>query len=124
MFELPAERTADRVNLIRTWVPRVAMSLFFLSFGNQKFTERYWVQVFAKIGLGDWFRYFTGGLQIAGVAVRVEPAQLFGRKLPVDDRQETDFGAGVAAELQAASSKLNTASAARAHSTGRCSIAP
>ena len=62
MFELPAERTPDRIDLIRTWVPRVAMSLFFLSFGSQKFTDRYWTEVFATIGFGDWFRYLTGAL--------------------------------------------------------------
>jgi len=66
MFELPAERTPDRIDLICTWVPRIAMSLFFLSFGSQKFTDRYWVGVFATIGVGDWLRYLTGALQITG----------------------------------------------------------
>ena len=66
MFELPAERTPDRIDLIRTWVPRIAMSLFFLSFGSQKFTDRYWIEVFATIGAGDWLRYVTGSLQIGG----------------------------------------------------------
>jgi len=66
MFELPAERTPDRIDLIRTWVPRIAMSLFFLSFGSQKFTDRYWVEVFATIGVGDWLRYLTGSLQLGG----------------------------------------------------------
>jgi putative oxidoreductase len=73
MFELPAERTPDRIDLIRTWVPRVAMSLFFLSFGSQKFTDRYWTEVFATIGFGDWFRYFTGVLQVAGAALLLIP---------------------------------------------------
>lgn len=73
MFELPAERTPDRVDLIRTWVPRIAMSLFFLSFGGQKFTDRYWVEVFATIGYGDWLRYVTGALQIAGAALLLIP---------------------------------------------------
>ena len=66
MFELPAERTPDRIDLIRTWVPRIALSLFFLSFGSQKFSDRYWVEVFATIGVGDWLRYVTGSLQICG----------------------------------------------------------
>ena len=66
MFELPAERTPDRIDLIRTWVPRIAMSLFFLSFGSRKFTDRYWVEVFATIGVGDWLRYLTGSLQLGG----------------------------------------------------------
>ena len=66
MFELPAERTPDRIDLIRTWVPRLAMSLFFISFGSQKFTDRYWIEVFTTIGAGDWLRSLTGSLQIAG----------------------------------------------------------
>jgi len=73
MFELPAERTPDRVDLIRTWVPRIAMSLFFLSFGSQKFTDRHWIGVFATIGFGDWFRYLTGALQIAGALLLLIP---------------------------------------------------
>jgi putative oxidoreductase len=73
MFELPAERTPDRIDLIRTWVPLVAMSLFFLSAGSQKFTDRYWVEVFATIGFGDWFRYLTGSLQIAGALLLLIP---------------------------------------------------
>jgi uncharacterized membrane protein YphA (DoxX/SURF4 family) len=66
MFELPADRTPDRIDLIRTWVPRIAMSLFFLSFGSQKFTDRYWLEVFATIGVGDWLRYLAGVLQVGG----------------------------------------------------------
>jgi uncharacterized membrane protein YphA (DoxX/SURF4 family) len=65
MFELPVERTPDRIDLIRTWVPRVVMSLFFLTTGSQKFTGG-WVETFQTIGFGEWFRYFTGSLQIAG----------------------------------------------------------
>ena len=74
MFELPAERTPDRIDLIRTWVPRIAMSLFFLSFGSQKFTDAYWISVFAKIGLGDWLRYVTGMLQVCGALLLLIPS--------------------------------------------------
>lgn len=73
MFELPAERTPDRIDLIRTWVPRIAMSLFFLSFGSQKFTDAYWISVFAKIGFGDWLRYVTGALQVSGALLLLAP---------------------------------------------------
>ena len=73
MFELPAERTPDRIDLIRTWVPRIAMSLFFLSFGSQKFTDTYWFGVFATIGVGDWLRYVTGCLQVAGALLLLVP---------------------------------------------------
>jgi putative oxidoreductase len=74
MFELPAERTPDRVDLIRTWVPRIALSLFFISFGSQKFTDRYWIGVFATIGMGDWLRFVTGVLQIGGGLLLLIPA--------------------------------------------------
>ena len=73
LFELPAERTPDRIDLIRAWVPRIAMSLFFLSFGSQKFTDRYWVGVFATIGVGDWLRYLTGFLQVTGALLLLIP---------------------------------------------------
>jgi uncharacterized membrane protein YphA (DoxX/SURF4 family) len=74
MFESSVERTPDRLDLIRTWVPRVAMSLFFLSFGSQKFTDTMWVRIFQQIGFGDWFRYLTGTLQIAGALLLLIPA--------------------------------------------------
>jgi putative oxidoreductase len=79
MFESPVGRTPDSVDLIRTWVPRIAMSLFFLSFGSQKFTDAMWVRIFQQIGFGDWFRYVTGTLQIAGALLLLIPATaLFG----------------------------------------------
>ena len=65
MFELPAERTPDRVDLIRTWVPRIVMGMFFVSTGGQKITGG-WIDTFETIGFGDWLRYLTGALQIAG----------------------------------------------------------
>lgn len=73
MFELPVERTPDRIDLIRMWAPRVAMSLFFLSFGSQKFTDAMWVRIFQTIGFGDWFRYMTGTLQITGALLLLIP---------------------------------------------------
>ena len=73
MFELPAERTPDRIDLIRTWVPRVVMAMFFVSMGSQKFTDRYWMEVFATIGVGDWLRYVTGTLQVGGALLLLVP---------------------------------------------------
>ena len=73
MFELPVERTPDRIDLIRTWVPRVVMGMFFISMGSQKFTEPYWVGVFETIGMGDWLRYVTGGLQLGGALLLLAP---------------------------------------------------
>jgi uncharacterized membrane protein YphA (DoxX/SURF4 family) len=49
------------------WVLRISAGLLFLGAGLAKFdSNSYWVRLFADIGLGDWFRYFTGALQVAG----------------------------------------------------------
>jgi hypothetical protein len=77
MFELPAERTPDRLGLIARWVPRIAVSLAFLGLGPQKFTDRFWIQTFQEIGLGDWLRYLTGSMQIAGAVLLLIPRTAF-----------------------------------------------
>lgn len=49
----------------------IAVALFFAMVGMDKFTGGYWVHVFAMIGMGQWLRYFTGSLQIAGALLMV-----------------------------------------------------
>jgi putative oxidoreductase len=55
-----------RVWNLTIWVLQVVMALLFLFFGATKFTPRvaFWVELFAEIGIGQWFRYFTGGLEV------------------------------------------------------------
>ena len=49
------------------WVLRLAVCGVFVSVGATKFeSHSMWVAIFNRIGLGDWFRYLTGALQIAG----------------------------------------------------------
>ena len=73
MFELPAGRTPDRIGLIARWVPRIAVSVAFLGLGPQKFSDRMWIEIFLQIGLGDWLRYLTGSMQIAGAILLLIP---------------------------------------------------
>ena len=73
MFELPAERTPDRIGLIARWVPRIAVSVAFLNLGPQKFSDHGWIEIFQQIGLGDWLRYLTGTMQIAGATLLLIP---------------------------------------------------
>jgi putative oxidoreductase len=42
------------------------LAALFLLFGATKFSPRfvYWVELFARIGIGQWLRYFTGGLEV------------------------------------------------------------
>jgi putative oxidoreductase len=49
------------------WVLRLAAAGVFVSVGVSKLrSDPFWVQMFGKIGLGDWFRYLTGVLQVTG----------------------------------------------------------
>ena len=43
-------------------------SCFLLGVGLEKFSdaETHWVSLFHEIGLGDWFRYFTGVVEVSG----------------------------------------------------------
>jgi putative oxidoreductase len=38
----------------------------FLYSGASKFSARgiFWIELFARIGMGEWFRYFTGSLEV------------------------------------------------------------
>ncbi len=47
------------------WVFKIALAAAFIFFGLQKFTNSpQWINLFAVVGLGQWFRYFTGGLEV------------------------------------------------------------
>jgi putative oxidoreductase len=50
-------------------VPRVLVGVAFLFIGYTKFDSDPrggWVQIFEEIGLGQWFRIFTGVMQVGG----------------------------------------------------------
>jgi putative oxidoreductase len=55
-----------RVLNLTLWTLQGLFSLMFLYFGAGKFSshEGFWIELFAKIGVGQWFRYFTGGLEV------------------------------------------------------------
>ncbi len=49
------------------WVLRGGVAFFFIVTGAEKFRNGVgapWVGIFREIGLGDWFRYFTGIVEI------------------------------------------------------------
>lgn len=50
-------------------LPRVGLAVFFLLVGYSKFNsdpEGEWVQIFERIGVGQWLRYVTGVMQVGG----------------------------------------------------------
>ena len=61
--------TAERVPTFDTigWILRIAAAAVFVSVGISKLeSDPFWVTMFAQIGLGNWLRYLTGVLQVAG----------------------------------------------------------
>lgn len=53
---------------------RLLMALVFLVEGADKFSSsRLWIRVFNEIGWGQWFRYFTGVVEIVGALLLLVP---------------------------------------------------
>ena len=72
-LKLTVETERRRIDTITTWLPRIGMALFVLMIGSQKFTDPGWARIFAQIGAGQWFRYLSGVLQIAGAGLVLNP---------------------------------------------------
>jgi putative oxidoreductase len=64
----PRSRLAD-------WTIRAGVALVYILFGTDKFGSGagYWLRLFRDIGLGDWFRYFTGGVEVLGALLVLVP---------------------------------------------------
>lgn len=60
---------------IAAWIVQIVTALLFLAAGAAKLAgiERM-VQVFAEVGIGQWFRYVTGLLEVGGAVLLVIPA--------------------------------------------------
>jgi putative oxidoreductase len=72
--KLLVEERRDRIDVLTTWLPRIALAIVFLSVGTQKFAAHgMWVRVFTNIGFGDWFRYATGVMQVGGAVLLLIP---------------------------------------------------
>jgi putative oxidoreductase len=62
---VPAD--SGKVRLITMWILSVLVALAFLGAGGAKLAgAAAMVELFDKVGLGQWFRYFTGMLEVAG----------------------------------------------------------
>jgi uncharacterized membrane protein YphA (DoxX/SURF4 family) len=55
-------------NVLGDWILRGAIGLIFIGIGWAKFATGpdSWVKFFDELGWGQWFRYFTGVVEIAG----------------------------------------------------------
>ena len=62
---LPAASGKGR--LITLWILSSLVALTFLAAGGSKLAgTAVMIEMFDKVGLGQWFRYFTGLLEVAG----------------------------------------------------------
>lgn len=61
------DRTLSRGTAVLVWTLQIALAaLFVFSGGNKLAGNPMMVQMFDAIGIGQWFRYFTGTLEVAG----------------------------------------------------------
>jgi hypothetical protein len=65
---------------LRRWLPRLAVALLFFFVGKSKFgAQSTWIKTFEQIGFGQWLRYGTGTIQMAGaIAVLIPRTFLLG----------------------------------------------
>ncbi len=68
---MPLTTTQARI----LWGVRCMLALAIGAAGTAKFLGApMMVDVFTQIGIGQWFRYFTGGVELAGVVLLVVPS--------------------------------------------------
>jgi putative oxidoreductase len=73
---LPA--APSKVRLITLWTLSGLLALAFLGAGGTKLAGvPVMVEMFNKVGLGQWFRYFTGLLEVAGAIGLMIPRYAF-----------------------------------------------
>ena len=66
-MKLLLEERRTFMDVAGKWLLRIVAALLFISVGANKFeAHTMWVELFDKIGFGQWFRYFTGALQVLG----------------------------------------------------------
>lgn len=73
MFEQAASRDSRSVTV--DWLLRGGIAVAFAVFGAEKFTDsgHQWLKLFQQIGIGQWFRYFTGVVEVLGGALVLIP---------------------------------------------------
>jgi putative oxidoreductase len=72
MFE--QSNLPEPTNSLSDWAVRAGFALLFISAGAEKFgSNSGWTQLFQQIGVGQWFRYFTGVVEIVGAAFLLIP---------------------------------------------------
>src|SRR5258705_765985 len=79
--EIPLQR--GRASHIALWITQVALALMFVMAGGSKLAGvPAMVTLFGALGLGQWFRYVTGVIEVtSGILLLVPSAAIFGAML-------------------------------------------
>ena len=75
-LKLAIEEKRGVMDVFTLWMPRIALVLAFVFIGGTKFDNNprgEWFRIFGRIGWGQWFRYFTGAMQVAGALLLLTP---------------------------------------------------
>jgi putative oxidoreductase len=74
-YEVAVKVAWDRVVNLTLWVLQGILALVFLYSGASKFSSRgiFWIELFARIGMGQRFRYFTGSLEVVCAVLLLIP---------------------------------------------------
>ncbi len=74
MSALAGHPSAARLKTIGFWVLKLVLAALFLFAGGAKLAGLpAMVETFEHVGLGQWFRYFTGSLEVSGAALLLWP---------------------------------------------------
>ncbi len=74
MTTIAASSTLSRFKTVGFWVLKIALAALFVMAGGAKlYGVPAMVETFEKVGLGQWFRYFTGALELLGAALLLWP---------------------------------------------------
>ena len=88
MSAITGQLSAARLKTIGFWVLKLVLAALFLLAGGAKLAGLpAMVAVFEQVGLGQWFRYFTGVLEVGGALLLLWPATTGSRRSDPDDRQ-------------------------------------
>ena len=67
-------RPTKALNIVLWILQILAAATFFLAGGSKVGGVAPMVEMFDKIGLGQWFRYLTGGMEVTGAILLLIPA--------------------------------------------------
>jgi putative oxidoreductase len=64
-----------RVLNLTPWILQIFLAISFLFFGASKLNPHaaFWIALFGKVGIGEWFRYLTGSLEIVCAVLLLIP---------------------------------------------------